>query len=153
MIAERAERDAAARAIQDEARRAHGLLVAHVGDDPLVGAAPRCGTCAGRRGRAADRPPACPVSARRAVTLFGATARDVPEGPLRLAALTGAPLLPVFAARTGHRRYVVRVEPPIRLAATPRDGRARRRRAAARRRLERFVRAPTRPSGSTFDDG
>src|SRR5579859_598991 len=36
MIAAAPERDATARAIQDEARRAHGLLIAHVGDDPLA---------------------------------------------------------------------------------------------------------------------
>ena len=41
--------------------------------------------------------------------MFGERAR-IPEGPLRLAAMTGAPIVPVFVARTGHRRYEVRRE-------------------------------------------
>ncbi len=62
-----------------------------------------------------------PVGLRtREVTAFGERAR-VPEGPLRLATLTGAPLVPVFAARTGHRKYEVAVSPPIRLARNAGD--------------------------------
>jgi KDO2-lipid IV(A) lauroyltransferase len=74
------------------------------------------------------------------VTLFGSSAR-IPEGPLRLAALTGAPLVPVFAARSGHRRYAVHLEPPIRV---PRATSAAVLDAAAQSlatSLERFVRA------------
>ncbi len=113
MIAERPERDAGAREIQDEVRRTHGLLVAHVGDDPLS-ALPMARHL--REGGAVavqlDRSPE--GQRRRAVTLFGRPGH-LPEGPLRLAMATGAPLLPVFAARTGHRRYEVRVHPPVRL--------------------------------------
>ena len=32
---------------------------------------------------------------------------------MRLAQLTGAPIVPVFSARTGHRRYAVHVHEPI----------------------------------------
>jgi KDO2-lipid IV(A) lauroyltransferase len=139
MIAERAEPDARASAIQDGARRGQGLLVAHVGDDPLS-ALPLArhlregGAVALQidRSRAGQR--------ARDVTLFGSRAR-IPEGPLRLAAVTGAPLVPVFAARTGHRRYVVHLEPPIRLA---REASAVAMDAAAQSlasSLERFVRA------------
>jgi KDO2-lipid IV(A) lauroyltransferase len=42
----------------------------------------------------------------REVELLGRRQR-IPEGPLLLAELSGAPILPVFCARTGHRRYVV----------------------------------------------
>jgi KDO2-lipid IV(A) lauroyltransferase len=62
-----------------------------------------------------DRAP--PALRSRAVTLFGEPAR-IPEGPLRLAALTGAPIVPIFAARTGHRRYEVHADAPLRLART-----------------------------------
>jgi len=139
MIAEWPERDPGARAIQDGARKAHGLLVTHVGDDPLS-ALPLARHL--REGGAValqiDRSP--PQQRARDVALFGSRAR-LPEGPLRLAALTGAPLLPVFAARTGHRRYVVHLEPPIRL---PRAASAEEMDAAAQSlasALERFVRA------------
>jgi lauroyl/myristoyl acyltransferase len=114
MIAEEAERDAAASAIQDAARKAHGLLVVHVGDDPFA-ALPLARHL--REGGAValqiDRIPRGVRS--RAVTMFGAPSH-IPEGPLRLAMLTGAPLIPVFAARTGHRRYEVVVQRPIRIA-------------------------------------
>jgi len=114
MIAEMPERDPGARAIQDEVRRAQGLLIVHVGDDPMA-ALPLARHL--REGGAvailADRLPA--GQRRRPVTLFGRPGH-VPEGPLRLAALTGAPILPVFAARRGHLRYEVRVSPAIRVA-------------------------------------
>jgi phosphatidylinositol dimannoside acyltransferase len=113
MIAERPERDEGARAIQDNARKAHGLLVTHVGDDSLS-ALPLARHL--REGGAVaiqlDRQPA--GQRCRDITLFGRPAH-VPEGPMRLAALTGAPILPVFAARTGYRQYFVRVYPPQRV--------------------------------------
>jgi KDO2-lipid IV(A) lauroyltransferase len=114
MIAEAAERDPQARSIQDGARRAHGLLVAHVGDDPL--SALPLARHLREGGVVALQIDRAPVHLRaRPVTLFGGEAR-LPEGPLRLAMLTGAPLLPIFAARTGYRQYVVVVNPPIRLS-------------------------------------
>jgi KDO2-lipid IV(A) lauroyltransferase len=139
MIAERAEPDARASAIQDGARRAQGLLVAHVGDDPLS-ALPLARHL--REGGAValqiDR--SRPDQRTREVALFGSRAR-IPEGPLRLAALTGAPLVPVFAARTGHRRYVVRLEPPIRLGREASGGAMDDAAQSLASSLERFVRA------------
>ncbi|MDP9152056.1 MAG: lysophospholipid acyltransferase family protein [Myxococcota bacterium] len=114
MIAEAPERDAASRAIQDDARRAHGLLVVHVGDDPL--AALPLARHLREGGAVALQMDRAPAGLRaRTVALFGERWR-VPEGPLRLAALTGAPLVPVFVARTGHRSYKVFNGRPIRLA-------------------------------------
>ncbi len=114
LIAEAAERDSAARAIQDEARRSQGLLVAHVGDDPFAGLPLMRHLRDG--GVVAIQIDRVPESQRaRAVTLFGEPGR-VPEGPLRLAALTGAPILPVFTARVGYRRYRVVAHAPIRLS-------------------------------------
>jgi KDO2-lipid IV(A) lauroyltransferase len=116
MIAEEAEANSGARAIQDDARRAHGLLVVHVGDDPLS-ALPLARHL--REGGAValqiDRAPARIRSHR--VTMFGMPAR-IPEGVLRLAMLTGAPLVPVFAAKTGYRRYKVLLHAPVRIART-----------------------------------
>jgi lauroyl/myristoyl acyltransferase len=114
LIAEAAERDGAARSIQDDARRSQGLLVAHVGDDPFAGLPlMRHLRDGGVVAIQIDRTPR--GQRARDVTLFGARAR-VPEGPLRLAALTGAPILPVFTARIGYRRYKVVASAPIRLA-------------------------------------
>jgi KDO2-lipid IV(A) lauroyltransferase len=117
MIVERAEEDAVSREIQDQARRAQGLLVAHVGDDPLS-ALPLMKHLR-ERGVVAlqiDRTP--PMLRARNVTMFGRPAR-VPEGPLRLAALTGAPIVPVFVARTGRGRYELVVRGPVRLSRSP----------------------------------
>jgi KDO2-lipid IV(A) lauroyltransferase len=47
--------------------------------------------------------------------MFGEPAR-VPEGPLRLAALTGAPIVPIFTVRRGYRRYEIVAHPVIRLS-------------------------------------
>jgi lauroyl/myristoyl acyltransferase len=114
MIAAAPERDAAARSIQDEARREQGLLVAHVGDDPFAGLAlMRHLRDRGIVAVQIDRLP--PGQRAREVRLFGERER-IPEGPLRLAALTGAPILPVFTAREGYRRYRVVASAPIRLS-------------------------------------
>jgi KDO2-lipid IV(A) lauroyltransferase len=114
MIAEAAEEDAGARAIQDEARRAHGLLVTHVGDDPLS-ALPLVRHLQGG-GVVALQIDRLPRGMRgREVRLFGGSAM-LPEGPLRLAMFTGAPLVPIFAARTSYRAYTVVASAPVRLA-------------------------------------
>jgi lauroyl/myristoyl acyltransferase len=114
MIGMHAERDAAARGIQDAAREAHGLIVTHVGEDPLA-ALPmvRHLRDGGIVALQIDRAP--PGMRTRRVTMFGRESR-LPEGPLRLAAVTGAPIVPVFAARVGHRRYRVEACRPIRLS-------------------------------------
>jgi len=88
LIATSTERDARAGAIQDEARRALGLLVVHVGDDPLA-ALPLVDHLRGGGIVALQVDRAPPELRRRAVTLFGSPGH-VPEGPLRLASATGA---------------------------------------------------------------
>lgn len=137
MIAEAAERDVSASVIQDDARRAQGLLVTHVGDDPLS-ALPLVKHLreGGVVALQVDRAPRGLRS--REVTMFGRRAR-VPEGPLRLAALTGAPVVPIFSARTGHRRYKVVAFPAIRVPRSAADEeleRAARELASA---MERFL--------------
>ncbi len=139
MIVEATERDAAANAIQDDARRAHGLQVAHVGDYPLSALVLAKHLRGG--GVVALQVDRAPRGARaRRAMLFG-DAGWVPEGPLRLASLTGAPIVPVFVARTGHRRYEVVASAAIRLDRSASDADLD---AAAQElagRLEAFVRA------------
>jgi KDO2-lipid IV(A) lauroyltransferase len=117
VIVEQAERDPAARAIQDEARRALGVKVAHAGRDPFAALPLMAHLRAG--GVVAlqiDRSP--PGMRTRRVRLFGQPGQ-VPEGPLRLSAASGAPLVAVFSSRTGHRRYELVVHPPLRLPRHP----------------------------------
>jgi lauroyl/myristoyl acyltransferase len=106
MIVMQAEPDERAQSLQDEARRRAGVTIAHVGDDPLA-ALPLLrhlrspgGVVALQLDRFADG------MRTRKVDLLGQQSR-IPEGPLRLAQVSGAPILPVFCARVGHRRYVI----------------------------------------------
>jgi lauroyl/myristoyl acyltransferase len=111
MIAESPEQDPTARRIQDEARAAHGVLVTHVGEDPLA-ALPLLRHLRGGGAVALQMDRSPPGVRMREVTMFGERA-GVPEGPLRLAALTGAPVVPIFCARVGYRRYAVHARESI----------------------------------------
>lgn len=111
MMVMEAERDARAREIHDEARRSIGLQVVHVGDDPLA-ALPllrhlRCGQIVALQ---VDRVPHGMRS--HPVRLLGAPGA-IPEGPLRLAQLSGAPIVPIFCARLGFRHYLIEAHAPI----------------------------------------
>jgi KDO2-lipid IV(A) lauroyltransferase len=134
-----AERSHRAMDLQDGARRAAGLGVVHVGEDPLSSLALlRHLRKGGAVALQVDRVPA--GMRARAVRLLGGTGM-IPEGPLRLAELTGAPIVPVFSARLGFRRYLVDASPAIRL---PRRAAEDVRAAAAQRiadALTRFLRA------------
>ncbi len=111
------ERSPEARKLHDEARRASGLEVAHVGRDPLAGL-PLLAQLR-RGGIVAAQIDRMPEGMRgRAVTLFDAPG-EVPEGPMRLAQISGAPLLPAFCARMGFRRYRVILGEPIFLPRRP----------------------------------
>jgi phosphatidylinositol dimannoside acyltransferase len=113
MIVETPERDLDARAIQDDARRGQGVVVTHVGSDPLS-ALPLVRHLRGG-GAVALQVDRCPGAIRaRSVRMFGEATR-MPEGPLRLAALTAAPIVPLFTARTGHRQYKIVAYPSIRI--------------------------------------
>lgn len=104
------ERDAAARDLHDDVRKRSGLKITHVGDDPLASLPLMHHLRAG--GVVAlqlDR--FVPGMRTRRVPLLGGMG-EVPEGPLRLAQMTGAPLVPVFCARTGYRDYLLRAFEP-----------------------------------------
>jgi KDO2-lipid IV(A) lauroyltransferase len=117
MMAMQAERDAGARDLHDGSRRARGLEVVHVGDDPLASLTLLSHVRGG--GVAALQLDRVPLGIRaRTVRLFGEEGR-VPEGPLRLAQLARAPILPVFCAREGFERYVIDIGAPIDLPPRP----------------------------------
>ena len=105
------ERNAGARALHDEARAAGGVFFVHVGDDPLA-SLPLLRHL--RRGAVVavqiDRVP--PMMRGRDVRLFGRAAR-IPEGPVRLAQVTGAPIVPLFCRRLGFRSYGMDVLPAM----------------------------------------
>lgn len=109
-----AEPDARAGEIQDAARRRAGVSIARVGDDPLsplplLRHLQRGGVVALQLDRVV------PGMRTRRAPVLGA-AGELPEGPFRLAALSGAPLLPIFCARRGHREYLVEAFEPVRLS-------------------------------------
>jgi lauroyl/myristoyl acyltransferase len=115
MVVMQRERDDGARQLQDTLRQVQGgVQIVHVGGDPLASLPlMRHLREGGVVALQIDRVPAGMAS--RSVRLFGQPG-GIPEGPLRLSQLTGAPIVPVFSARTGHRRYAVYVEDPISVA-------------------------------------
>ncbi|MBK8255089.1 MAG: lysophospholipid acyltransferase family protein [Polyangiaceae bacterium] len=111
------ERDEHARAIQDRARERAGVKVAHIGDSafdalPLLHALRRNAVVAMQL----DRVP--PGMRFRTAHLPGGTWR-IPEGPLTLAAVSGAPLLPIFTRRLDFMQYEAEVMEPIEISRKP----------------------------------
>ena len=117
IIVMRPERDARARELTDTIRKRAGVRIAHLGDDPLA-ALPLLAHLR-KGGVVAMQMDRLPQGMRgRKSELFGAPFH-VPEGPLRLASVSGAPILPVFTRRLGYMKYDVHVSPPVRLARRP----------------------------------
>jgi KDO2-lipid IV(A) lauroyltransferase len=112
-----AESDALSSTIQDGARAAHGVGIVHAGRDPLsvlplIHHIRRGGVVALQMDRV-------PVGMSTIdVKLFGVSS-TIPAGPVRLAALTGAPIVPAFASRRGFRSYEVWVGEAVRLNRLP----------------------------------
>lgn len=111
------ERDERARALQDEARARSGVKVVHVGDSPLD--ALGLVTHLRKRSVIALQIDRVPYGVRRREVPFFGAPWSLPEGPLSIAALSGAPLLPVFTRRIGFMEYEAIVAPPIRLPRRP----------------------------------
>lgn len=105
------EPDEAARKVHDAIRERNGVRVVHVGHHPLD-ALPllRHVRAGGIVAVQLDR--AAPADRFLEIELFGGKER-VPEGPFRLAALSGAPVVPIFAHRLGYFHYEFSVEAPI----------------------------------------
>ena len=106
-----AEPDERARRIHDSVRERTGVRVVHVGDHPLD-ALPLLRHVRNGGVLAIQLDRATPGGRFLDVELFG-DAEQVPEGPFRLAALSGAPIVPIFAHRVGYFRYEFSVEAPI----------------------------------------
>lgn len=150
VVVMQAEADARARALHDEVRSRTGVEVLIVGDDELS-ALPllrhlRSGGVAACQ---IDRP--APSGRSIDVELFGKPF-GIPEGPFRVAALSGALVVPLFSRRVGFFDYELIIHPALELPRRPSSeelGRAARAAAAA---MERFVRDhPT--QWFHFDDG
>jgi KDO2-lipid IV(A) lauroyltransferase len=102
MIVMEPEQNAAARELQDRLRGERGVQVLHVGAHatdalPLVAHLRKGGVAALQM----DRVP--PSGRTLSVSMLGQPF-SVPEGPFRLAALSGAWVVPVFARRRGFLR-------------------------------------------------
>lgn len=102
-----AEPDAEAGRFHDDARRSAGVKIVHVGD-PLapVGLLQHL---KGGGGVALQIDRQQPGIRTRPVTILGQPGA-IPEGPLKLAQLTGAPIVPIFSERHGFRDYRVHTE-------------------------------------------
>lgn len=104
-----AEPEARAGRLQDEARRRSGVSIAHVGDPlaslPLLRHLRAGGVVALQLDRVV------PGMRTRPAPLLDSDG-ELPEGPFRLARLSGCPIVPVFCARRGYREYFVQVFEP-----------------------------------------
>jgi lauroyl/myristoyl acyltransferase len=113
VIAMARETDPEAQRLHDRARSRMRVRIEHVGDDPLD-ALPlfhqlrRGGVVAMQLDRASPGMRTVPVR------LLGEAA-TIPEGPFQLARLARVPLVPVFCARTGFRRYRIVIHPAVRI--------------------------------------
>jgi len=113
------ERDARAQRIQDNVRDRAGIRFIHVGTNPLD-ALPLLAHLR-KGGVVAIQVDRLPAGMRgRNVELFGRP-WAIPEGPLMLSALSGAPIVPTFTRRLGYLAYDIDSLPPIRLPRRPSD--------------------------------
>ena len=136
------EPNAEARELQDGWRSERGLRVLHVGAHatdalPLIAHLKQGGVAAMQM----DRVP--PSGRVLEVSLFGQPFQ-VPEGPFRLAALSGAQVVPVFARRVGFFEYELSVAEPIALGRRPSPEELRQAGQTAADAMQAFVRqSPT----------
>lgn len=133
------ERDERAQSLQDDGRTERGARFIRIGSDPLD-ALPLLSHLR-RRGAVAlqiDRVP--PTMRGRSVELLGEQS-VVPEGPLQLAAVSGAPIVPFFGRRVGLLQYEFSLQPGIELPRRPSAAELDTAAAALAGSLERFVRA------------
>jgi phosphatidylinositol dimannoside acyltransferase len=111
------ERDERARALQDELRTRAGVKIVHIGETafdalPLLRHLKQNAVVAMQ----IDRVPQGMRS--RTVNLSGEP-WQVPEGPLQIAALSGAPIMPVFTRRLDFMTYEAIAHTPIHLPRRP----------------------------------
>lgn len=114
------EANEAARRLQDHHRSERGIKVLHIGQHatdalPLIAHLKKGGVAALQL----DRVP--PSGRVVEASLFGEPF-GAPEGPFRLASLSGAQVVPVFARRVGFFDYELAVSEPISLGRRPNPG-------------------------------
>ncbi len=117
VIVMQGEPDARARAFHDDVRTRTGVEVLTVGEDelsalPLLRHLRAGGVAAFQLDRAA------PSGRAIEVDLFGKPF-GLPEGPFRVAALSGAVVLPLFARRVGYFDYELSIHPALELPRRP----------------------------------
>jgi KDO2-lipid IV(A) lauroyltransferase len=137
VVVMRRERDPETSMPQDETRQRAGLAVVHVGDDALA-ALPVLAHLR-RGGIVAVQIDRLPQGMRGCKSKLFGEPFSVPEGPLRLASLTGAPILPVFSRRRSFLDYEVDVGAPVRLPPHAREAQHELAATALLHALERFV--------------
>lgn len=111
------ERDERAQAVQDTARDQEGMRTIYIGTDalsvlPLLSHLRQGGALALQMDRV-------PVGMRSRMVSFLGEPRAIPEGPLQLAALSGAPIVTVVTRRLDYMCYEVMSTPPIELPRRP----------------------------------
>lgn len=111
------EEDARARALHDRARENAGVRVVHAGDDPLA-ALPLLAHLRKKGIVAMKMDRSVPGMRARTVRFFDRAWR-IPEGILALAAVSGAPILPVFTRRLGFLEYEYVSSPALHLPRRP----------------------------------
>lgn len=131
------EANAEAGRLQDLHRGARGLKVLHVGQHatdalPLIAHLKKGGVAALQLDRV-------PPSGRVLSVPFFGQPFSVPEGPFRLAGMSGARVVPVFARRRGFFEYELVVSEPIALGRRPTDEELKRAAGQAIRAMEAFV--------------
>ena len=133
------EANEAARELQDRHRGARGLKVLHVGQHatdalPLISHLKKGGVAALQLDRV-------PPSGRVVKACMFGEPFGAPEGPFRLASLSGAEVVPVFARRLGFFEYELAISEPISLPRRPSAGELERGVAQAVGAMEAFVRS------------
>jgi lauroyl/myristoyl acyltransferase len=108
------EADEQARALHDRVRTRSGVRIVHVGKHPLD-ALPLVRELKEGTLVAVQLDRGAPSGRGISTRLFNRELL-VPEGPFRLAALAGVPIVPLFVERTGHFRYNLVVSPTIELS-------------------------------------
>jgi lauroyl/myristoyl acyltransferase len=114
------EQDRRAGRLHDRVRQRGGVRIAHVGAHPL------------------DR---LPPSGRTIETQLFDRPFFVPEGPFRVAALSGAGILPLFVRRVAEFDYEFSAAPAFSLPRRPRPEQLRQAAQVAVTEMERFIRA------------
>jgi KDO2-lipid IV(A) lauroyltransferase len=138
MVVMEPERNATARQLHDAHRASDGVRLVHVGDDPLSSLPLLRHLRSG--GIVAMKLDRVAAGMRTRVAQFLGEPLAIPAGLLNLAALTGAPIVPVFTRRLGFLDYQTISTAPIELPRRPSEHELDHAAQTLADRLEQFVR-------------